>query len=277
MATKTHSLDTIWHTPDALWKLIAPILGPEKSPGTVGRPATPNRVVFDAIIFVLRSGCQWQALPRETYAPGSTVHGRFRQWVQQGVFVQAWQTLLQYYDKEVGIAWKWQALDGVITKAPLGGEDTGPSPVDRSKTGTKRSVLTDQRGAPLAVEITGANTHDKTVALATLDSIVVDRPEKVVYRLHHLCLDKGYDYADVIEGVEERDYHLHLANSKADNDARRGPKKHPARRWVVERTHAWHNRFRRLLVRWEKKSTHYEAFIHVASVLIIFQLVERLT
>ena len=160
--------------------------------------------------------------------------------MQQGVFVQAWQTLLQYYDKEVGIAWKWQALDGVITKAPLGGEDTGPSPVDRSKTGTKRSVLTDQRGAPLAVEITGANTHDKTVALATLDSIVVDRPEKVVYRLHHLCLDKGYDYADVIEGIEERDYHLHLAKSKADNDARRGPKKHPARRWVVERTHAWH-------------------------------------
>ena len=277
MATKTDSLAPIWHTPDALWKLIAPILGPEKQPGTVGRPATPNRVLFDAIIFVLRSGCQWQVIPRETYAPGSTVHGRFRQWVQQGVFVRAWQTLLQYYDKEVGIAWKWQALDGVITKAPLGGEDTGPSPVDRRKMGTKRSVLTDQRGAPLAVEVTGANTHDKTVALATLDSIVVDRPEKVVYRLHHLCLDKGYDYADVIEGVQARDYHLHLAKSKADNDARRGSKQHPARRWVVERTHAWHNRFRRLLVRWEKKSTHYEAFIHVASVLIIFQLVERLT
>ena len=276
MATKTDSLAPIWHTPDALWKLIAPILGPEKQPGTVGRPATPNRVLFDAIIFVLRSGCQWQVIPRETYAPGSTVHGRFRQWVQQGVFVRAWQTLLQYYDKEVGIAWKWQALDGVITKAPLGGEDTGPSPVDRRKMGTKRSVLTDQRGAPLAVEVTGANTHDKTVALATLDSIVVDRPEKVVYRLHHLCLDKGYDYADVIEGVQARDYHLHLAKSKADNDARRGSKQHPARRWVVERTHAWHNRFRRLLVRWEKKSTHYEAFIHVASVLIIFQLVERL-
>ena len=65
--------------------------------------------------------------------------------------------------------------------------------------------------------------------------------------------------------------------STADNADQRGPKKHPARRWVVERTHAWHNRFRRLLVRWEKKSTHYQAFIHVASVLIIFQLVERLT
>ena len=236
MATKTNSPDTIWQTPDALWKLIAPILGPDKPPGTIGRPATPNRVLFDAMIFVLRSGCQWQAIPRATYAPGSTVHGRFRQWVQQGVFVQAWQTLLRYYDTHVGIAWKWQALDGVITKAPLGGEDTGPSPVDRSKTGTKRSVLTDQRGAPLAVGITGANTHDKTVALATLDSIVVERPEKVVYRLHHLCLDKGYDYADVIEGVKERDYHLHLAKSQAEKAPMPVQKKHPARRWVVERT-----------------------------------------
>ena len=65
MATKTDSLDTIWHTPDALWERIAPILGPEKPPGTVGRPPTPYRVLFDAIIFVLRSGCPWQAIPRQ--------------------------------------------------------------------------------------------------------------------------------------------------------------------------------------------------------------------
>ena len=277
MATKTDSLDTIWHAPDALWNLIAPILGPEKQPGTVGRPARPFRLIFDAIIYVLRTGCQWQSLPREEYAPGSTVHGRFSQWAEDGRFLQAWQTLLHYYDKEVGIAWKWQALDGVITKAPLGGEDTGPSPVDRSKLGTKRSVLSDQRGAPLAVEITGANTHDKTVALATLDGIVVDRPEKIVYRLHHLCLDNGYKYADVIEGVEERDYHVHLPKSEAEKASIPAEKKYPARRWVVERTHSWHNRFRRLLVRWEKKSTHYEALIQVASVLTIFRIVDRLT
>ena len=66
MAPKTDSLDPIWHTPDALWNLIAPILGPEKQPGTVGRPSTPHRVIFDAVIFVLRSGCQWQVIPRET-------------------------------------------------------------------------------------------------------------------------------------------------------------------------------------------------------------------
>ena len=84
--------------------LSAPILGPDNPPGTVGRPATPNRVLFDAIIFVLRSGYQWQAIPRVPYALGSTVHGRFRYWVQQGVFVRVWQTLLHYYDTHVGIA-----------------------------------------------------------------------------------------------------------------------------------------------------------------------------
>ena len=128
-------------------------------------------------------------------------------------------------------------------------------------------------GWSLSVVVTGANTHDKTVALDTLDGIVVDRPEKVVYRLHHLCLDNGYNYADVIEGVEERDYHLHLPKSEAEKAAIPAKKKHPARRWVVERTHSWHNRFRRLLVRWEKKSTHYEALIHLASVHIIHRIV----
>jgi len=273
MATKTATLGTIWHAPDDLWKLLAPILGPEKAAGTVGRPARPARLLFDAMIYVLRTGCQWQAIPREEYAPGSTVHTRFRQWVKAGVFLRAWQTLLAYYDKKVGIAWKWQSLDGVITKAPLGGEATGPSPVDRGKSGTKRSVLSDQRGAPLSVVVTGANTHDKTVALQTLDGIVVPRPEKMVYRLHHLCLDKGYDYEDIIEGVVERDYHLHLRKIGEQPPAIAPQKKHPARRWVIERTHSWQNRFRRLLVRWEKKSTSYEALIHLASVLIIYRIV----
>jgi putative transposase len=272
MSTKT-ATPTIWHTPDDLWKRIAPVLGPEKAPGTPGRPATSARLIFDALVYVLRTGCQWQALPRQEYAPGSTVHGRFRQWVKVGVFERAWKVLLEYYDQVVGIDWKWQALDGVITKAPLGGEATGPSPVDRAKKGTKRSVLTDRRGAPVAVVVTGANTPDKTVALETVDSLGVPRPERVVYRLHHLCLDKGYDYEDVIAGMLERDYILHLKKCGEPEPTVQPEHKHPARRWVVERTHAWHNKFRRLLVRWERKLEHYKAMVHLASALILYRLV----
>ena len=72
--------------------------------GKTTRDPTPYRVLLDAIIFVLRSGCPWQAIPPQAYAPGSTVHGRFRQWVKQGLFIQAWQTMLHSYDKQVGIA-----------------------------------------------------------------------------------------------------------------------------------------------------------------------------
>ena len=272
MPTKT-AVPTIWHMPEDLWSRLAPLLGPEKAPGTPGRPAVAFRVIFDALLYVLCTGCQWRAIPRHEYAPGSTVHGRFRQWVKAGVFEKAWKVLLAYYDQEVGIAWKWQALDGVITKAPLGGEATGPSPVDRAKAGTKRSVLTDRRGAPLAISVMGANTPDKTLALETVDGIGVARPERGVYRLHHLCLDKGSEYEEVSAGMLERDYILHLKHRGEPEPTVSPEKKHPARRWVVERTHSWHNKFRRLLVRWERKVEHYKALVHLASVLILYRLV----
>jgi putative transposase len=276
MSSKT-SIPTIWHIPDDLWSLMAPILGPEKLPGTRGRNPTPFRLVFDAIVYVLRTGCQWHALPRQEYAPASTIHGVYRKWVKAGVFEQAWQVLLGYYDQQLGIDWKWQALDGAIIKAPLGGEATGKSPVDRSKSGTKRSLLCDRRGAPLSLVVTAANTHDKTVALETLDKIIVERPEKLIYRLHHLCLDKGYDYADVIAGVLAREYILHMKKRGQDDKPIDGAKKYPARRWVVERTHSWMNRFRRLLIRWEKKVENYEAMVHLACVLILYRLVVTAT
>lgn len=272
MITKT-AAPTIWHIPDDLWTLIVPLLGPENAPGTPGRRAVAFRRIFAGIVYVLRTGCQWHALPRQEYAPGSTVQGRFRQWVKAGIFEKAWKALLKYYDQEVGIDWKWQALDGAITKAPLGGEATGPSPVDRAKSGTKRSVWTDRRGAPLALVVTGANTPDKTVALETVDRLGVPRPEKVVYRLHHICLDKGYDYADVIAGMLERDYILHLKHRGEPEPEVVPEKKHPARRWVVERTHAWPNKFRRLLVRWERLLDSYKAMVCLASVFILYRLV----
>ena len=218
MSTKA-ALETVWHVPDDLWSRIAPILGPEKQPGTRGRPAVPFRTIFDAIIYVLRTGCQWSALPRERFgAAPTTVHGRFRQWAEAGLFEQIWKLMLEVYDEELGIDWKWLSMDGCITKAPLGGEETGKSPVDRGKLGTKRSVLIDGRGAPLSVVVAGANRHDKTIAMQTIDEMVAERPEKRVYRLHHLCLDKGYDYADVIAGRARAG--LHPAPQEAGHQRR---------------------------------------------------------
>lgn len=95
MSSKT-AAPTIWHMPDDLGSLIAPLLGAEKAPGTPGRPAVAFRRIFAAIVYVLRTGCPWQALPRQEYAPGSPAPGRFRQWVKGGGFEKAWQVRLAY-------------------------------------------------------------------------------------------------------------------------------------------------------------------------------------
>jgi len=120
-----HRLRTIWRVPDDLWAELQPLLPPEKPPGTPGRPVVPFRQVLDGVLFVLRTGCQWKALPNE-YGSGSTCHRRFQAWVQAGVFERLWERLLQRYDDLRGIGWRWQSLDSVMVKAPLGGLQQAP-------------------------------------------------------------------------------------------------------------------------------------------------------
>ena len=132
-----------WELSDELWTQVAPLL-PKMVPKTRGRgrarrkvggrPRVPDRTVLAGILYVLRTGCQWKAVPRE-YGSGSTVHLRFQQWERAGVFRRMWRTGLAEYDDLEGIAWRWQAVDGAMTKAPLGGEATGPNPTDRGKKG----------------------------------------------------------------------------------------------------------------------------------------------
>lgn len=113
-------LPTIRKIPDDLWDEIKLILPPEKSNKTVGRPVIPFRKVLDGIIYILRTGCQWKMLPKE-YGSGSTCHRRFQQWSTSKVFERLWTRLLKEYDNVVGIQWKWQSLDSISVKAPLGG------------------------------------------------------------------------------------------------------------------------------------------------------------
>jgi len=146
-------VDDGWRIPDELWKHIEPLLPPKRS------YPKPDRQAMDAIFYVLRTGCPWKALPRSLGAP-STVHDRFQEWREAGVFERMWRAGLLKYNEEVGIEWEWQAMDGAMTKAPLGEKGTGPNPTDRGKKGTKRSLLTEGKGIPLAVAVEGANRHD---------------------------------------------------------------------------------------------------------------------
>ena len=148
------------------------------------------------------------------------------------------------------------------------GDDTGPSPTDRAKSGVKRHVLTDGRGVPISVRITAANVHDKWMVGDVLDSVVI-RAGRGVRRPTNLCLDKGYDYLDAEVEVRIRGIEPHIR--RRGEPAMIGCIRGRPRRWVVERTNSWHNRFRALLIRWERKSCNYLALVHLACGIIAFQ------
>jgi putative transposase len=228
-----------------------------------------DRQAFAAIIYVLRTGIQWNALPRELGA-SSTVHDRFEEWEQKGLFKTLWQAGLMEYDEVQGIEWEWQSVDGAMTKAPFGCAPTGANPTDPSKLGVKRSLLTDGAGIPLAVIIDGANRHDMKLLGATLDGIVIARPDPAESQPQHLCLDAGYDYPVILQEVEDHQYTPHIHSRGTEKQEKVFTPGYRARRWVVERTHSWINRSRRLLVRWEKKRENYLAFLHLACAQLIF-------
>ena len=139
----------------------------------------------------------------------------------------------------------------------------------------KRSLLVEGDGGPLAAVVAAANVPDFKLLEATLDAVVVPRPHPAAARPQHLCLDKGYDN-DTGWGVAlERDYEPHIALIR---DARPpGPRRHPARRWVVERTLAWLSKCRAILIRWDKKAANYLGLIQLACALLWYRRHHRLS
>lgn len=150
----------------------------------------------------------------------------------------------------------------------------GPNPTDRAKSGTKRSLMTEGAGVPIGLAVSGANTHDKWLVEPTLKSLAIERPAPTVRQPQYLCMDKGYDYVDIRELVAEWGYTAKIKARGEEQAERKNVPGYRARRWVVERTHSWLNRFRRLLIRWEKKSDNYTAFLHFACAWITFRAAE---
>jgi len=149
---------------------------------------------------------------------------------------------------------------------------TGHNPTDRSKLGSKRHILTDKNGIPLSTFITSANTHDVIVATNTIDNIVIKRPSpsSKYKNTQNLCLDKAYHSKEVEQEIIKRGYIPHIRHRR-EKEIKLLQKKHPARRWVVERTNSWHNRFRKLFTRYEKKDENYFGLVELANSLIIYR------
>jgi transposase len=117
---------TFADVPDGLWRRIEPLLPKEPPKPLGGRPRVPDRVVLAGIVYRLKTGCQWKALPNE-FSSGSTCHLRFQQWCSAGVFERLHAELLKYYDKRRGIQWNWGSLDTAMVKAPKGGTKRAPT------------------------------------------------------------------------------------------------------------------------------------------------------
>src|SRR5215211_3611698 len=156
-------------------------------------PRVPDRAAMDAIFFVMRTGCQWNALRETRICSASSAHRRFQGWVAAGVFAAFWRAGLLACDALRGIDRTWLALDGAMSKAPLGGQKTGRDPTDRGERGVKRLVPTDGRGVPLGATVDGADRNDHELIRPTLETIPVRRPRPTRRRPRHLCLDKGFD------------------------------------------------------------------------------------
>jgi len=164
---------------------------------------------------------------------------------------------------------------------------TGSSPTDRSKLGTKRHILTDKQGIPLSAVISSANTHDIKLVTDVIDNVVIRRPsskyknkKRRIRIQEHLCLDKGYNSKHKEQELIKRGYILHIPLKKKkkctnnEKDVTRSilnVKKYSPKRWVVERTNSWHNRFRKLFTRYEKKSENYLGLVQFSCCIIIYR------
>jgi putative transposase len=119
--------------------------------------------------------------------------------------------------------------------------------------------------------IAGANVNDHLLLAATLDAIVVERPQPTEASPQHLCLDKGYDNDPTETVIAERGYTAHIRRIGEEKKDEQGEKTHPARRWVVERTFSWLSRWRGLLIRWDKKPENYLANLKLSCALLWFR------
>ena len=128
--------------------------------------------------------------------------------------------------------------------------------------------MTEAQGVPVGLAVDGANRHDMKLVRATVDSVAVPRPAPSPDQPQGMCLDKGYDFDEVRRTLEEFGFTAHIRSRGEEAKAIKREAGFKARRWVVERAHSWLNRFRRILVRWDKSPDHYIAFLHFACALI---------
>ncbi len=149
-----------WEISDGFWSFVEPLIPKntridgksyKRKPGGGRKAKYSNRIYFAAIVYVLRTGIIWNALPREKFEGigSAAVHRKFQQWAAVGFFVSLWRHSLLEYDEMEGIAWLWEAADGANIEAPLAQESIGANPTDRGKKWKQTKSACRRKWSPL--------------------------------------------------------------------------------------------------------------------------------
>jgi transposase len=182
--------------PDELWELIQSLIPPHPPQPQGGRPFLDDRKVLTGIIFILKTGLPWEDLPQEMGCGcGMTCWNRLRDWQAAGIWDQIHQILLAHLRHADKIDFERFIVDTSHVRAVGGGEETGPSPVDRRKPGSKHAVLTDGQGVPLVVDTIPANTPDANQAVPLVDAVppIGGKPGHPRKRPDKAMGDRGFD------------------------------------------------------------------------------------
>jgi transposase len=254
--------------PNELWNIIEPMLPEWKPSPKGGQPRLDDRKALTGILFVLKTGIPWEDLPREMGCGcGMTCWRRLRDWQADGTWDRIHKVLLDRLRKADKIDWSRAVIDSSSVRAAYGGGSAGPSPVDRSKPGTKHHVLTDGNGIPLSTSVTGANEADITELLPLVDAIppVTGKPGRPRSRPDAAMADRAYDSEPHREALRERGIEPLLAKRNTEHGSGLG-----AFRWVVERTLSWFHQNRRLRIRYERRDDIHQGLLTLAAIKICF-------
>jgi transposase len=253
---------------DELWEKVEPLLPPppQRRFRFPGRKPLGYRNVLTGILFVLKTGMAWEDLPAELGCGcGKTCHHYLRLWHEAGVWRQWHQLLLTELNAADLIDWERALIDASFAEAPEGGEDTGPNPTDRGKSGSKHHVMTDAQGIPLAATVTAANVNEVTQVFQVLTDLeaVGGKPGPKRERPERLQGDRGYDSEPVRRILRWLGITPLLAKRNTENGSHLG-----VYRWFVERTISWLHSFGRLRRRLDRLTEIQEAFLRLACALI---------
>ncbi|MDE1674967.1 IS5 family transposase, partial [Nocardia gipuzkoensis] len=254
--------------PDELWAMVEPLL-PKFEPRPQGGGTAPanERAVFTAVVFVLTSGCAWRMLPPSFGVTVPTAHRRFTVWTEAGLWRRLHRAILDELGSGGLIDWSRAVIDAASVRAKRGSL-TGPSPVDRGKSGSKIHILSDRLGIPLSVAVSAANTNDAEALRPLVKAVPAVRSRRGPRRRKpaKLHADKAYDTAELRQWVRDRGIAVRIARKGIESSQRLG-----RHRWVIERTISWLTGYHRLNIRYDRKATHFLAFLTLAAALTCFK------